>query len=200
MYASKVVELAKSWIGKKESDGSHKMIIDVYNSQKKLARNYKVSYTDSWCATFISALFVKLGYTELLDTECSCEQMVLLAKKKGTFVESDSYIPKAGDIVFYDWQDSGKGDCTGWSDHTGLIEKVNGKVITVIEGNYSDSVKRRTLEVNGKYIRGYIVPKYQEEKKVIYRIQVGAYANKNNAEKQLQKLKKAGFDGFIVSS
>lgn len=42
----------------------------------------------------------------------------------------------------------------------GIVEKVSGTSITVIEGNYSDSVKRRTISVNGRYIRGYGVPKY----------------------------------------
>ena len=41
-----------------------------------------------------------------------------------------------------------------------MVEKVSGNTITVIEGNYSDSVKRRTIKVNGRYIRGYGVPKY----------------------------------------
>lgn len=36
--------------------------------------------------------------------------------------------------------------------------------------------------------------------KTLYRVQVGAYASKANAEAMLQKLKKAGFDGFIVES
>lgn len=35
-------------------------------------------------------------------------------------------------------------------------------------------------------------------KKVIYTVQVGAYVNKANAEAQREKLKKAGFDGYIV--
>ena len=30
----------------------------------------------------------------------------------------------------------------------------------MIEGNYANAVKRRTLNVNGRYIRGYGVPKY----------------------------------------
>lgn len=37
------------------------------------------------------------------------------------------------------------------------------------------------------------------EKKTIYAIQVGAYANRTNAEAQLLKLKSAGFDGYIVT-
>lgn len=35
---------------------------------------------------------------------------------------------------------------------------------------------------------------------VLYRVQVGAYSNKANAEAQLKKLTAAGFSGFIVSS
>lgn len=34
----------------------------------------------------------------------------------------------------------------------------------------------------------------------LYRVQVGAYKNKSNAEAQVQKLKAAGFDGFIVKA
>ena len=60
-------------------------------------------------------------------------------------------------------KDSGKGDNTGRPDHVGGVEKVSGDTITVIEGNYSNSAKRRTLPVNGRYIRGYIVPKYDSE-------------------------------------
>ena len=162
-YASRVIEQAKAWISRKESDGTHKAIIDVYNSHKPLARNYKVTYTDSWCATFVSAVAIKLGYTDIIPTECSCQYMIDLFKKKGCWIENENRTPKAGEIIFYDWQDSGNGDNTGWSDHVGIVEKVSGNKITVIEGNNSDSVKRRTLAVNGRYIRGYGVPKYDAE-------------------------------------
>lgn len=162
-YASRAVKQAQAWIGKKESDGSHKEIIDLYNSHKPLASNYKVKYTDSWCATFVSAVAIKLGYTDIIPTECSCQRMIELFKKKGCWIENENRTPNAGEIIFYDWQDSGSGNNTGWSDHVGIVEKVSGNKITVIEGNYSDSVKRRTLNVNGKYIRGYGVPKYDAE-------------------------------------
>lgn len=159
-YASEVVKQAKAWIGFKESNGTHKAIIDVYNSHKPLARGYKVKYTDEWCATFVSAVAIKLGYTSIIPTECSCPKMIELFKKLGCWVENENRTPKAGDIIFYDWQDNGVGDNKGSSDHVGIVEKVADGTITVIEGNYSCSVKRRMLSVNGKYIRGYGVPKY----------------------------------------
>lgn len=162
-YASKVVEQARAWIGLKESNGTHKAIIDLYNSHTPLARSYKVKYTDSWCATFVSAVAIKLGYTKIIPTECSCQKMIDLFKNMGCWIENENRTPKAGDIIFYDWQDSGTGDNKGWSDHVGIVEKVSLGRITVIEGNYNDSVKRRTIAVNGKYIRGYGVPRYDAE-------------------------------------
>ena len=156
---------ARSWLGRKESDGSHKKIIDLYNAYKPLPRNYKVKYTDPWCATFVSACGIACNYTDIIPIECSCNHMIELGKKMGIWVENENRVPNPGDILFYDWQDSGKGDNKGSSDHVGIVEKVVGKVITVIEGNYKDSVKRRTINVNGKFIRGYITPKYETLKK-----------------------------------
>lgn len=171
--ASKVVEQAKAWLGRKESDGTHKEIIDVYNSHTPRARGYKVSYTDPWCATFASAVAVKLGYTDIMPTECSCNKMIELYQKLGVWVENENRTPNPGDILFYDWEDDGKGDNKGRSDHVGIVEKVSGGNITIIEGNYSNSVKRRTLKVNGKYIRGYAVPKYDSEAKSTAEFTIG---------------------------
>ena len=157
---AKVVSIAQSYIGCKESDGSHKKIIDLYNSHKPLARGYAVKYTDAWCSTFASAVAIAAGLTDIIPTECGCEKHIALFKALGSWQENDAYVPAPGDYIFYDWNDSGVGDCTGAADHVGIVEKVSGQTITVIEGNYSNAVKRRTLAVNGRYIRGYGVPKY----------------------------------------
>ena len=161
--AKSIIEQAKSWLGCKESDGTHKKIIDVYNNHKPLARGYKVKYTDAWCATFVSACAIKCGFTDIIPTECGCSPMIQLFKNIGSWVENDAYIPKSGDIIFYDWQDSGIGDNTGVPDHVGIVEKVSGSTITVIEGNKNNAVERRNIQVNGKFIRGYGVPKYDVE-------------------------------------
>ena len=156
-----IVSEAISHVGVKEGTVLHHKIIDRYNSRKPLPRGYAVKYTDAWCATFISYLAIVMGYTDIIPVECGCPQMITLAKQMGIWVENDAYVPKPGDIVLYDWQDSGSGDNTGTADHIGIVEKVVGSTETIIEGNYQDSVKRRELAVNGRYIRGYIVPRYQ---------------------------------------
>lgn len=161
MDRNKIVKQAQSWIGLKESDGSHKKVIDIYNSQKELPRGYKVQYNNAWCATFVSAVAIKCGATDVIPCECSCMKMIDKFKSINCWKEDDSYTPQPGEIIFYDWNDSGKGDNTGWSDHVGIVEKVSNNKITVIEGNMNDKVGRRVLAVNSKNIRGYGLPKYE---------------------------------------
>lgn len=162
-YAKTIVAEAVKHLGIKEGSDGHKEILNVYNTHKPLARSYKVKETDSWCATFISYLSIKCDYTSIIPTECSCEKMIEKLKKINSFEENENRKPNVGDIIFYDWQDTGVGDNKGFSDHVGIVEKVVGNDITVIEGNYSDMVKRRVIEVNAKGIRGYGIPKYDKE-------------------------------------
>jgi hypothetical protein len=162
-YAYQLIKVASDWIGYNEKDGSHKKIIDLYNAHKPLARGYKVKYTDEWCATFVSACAIKAGMTDIIPTECSCQKMIELFKDKGSWNENENCVPSAGDIIFYDWQDKEYGDNLGWADHVGIVESCDGKNIVVIEGNYNETVKRRIIKVDGKYIRGFGVPKYSKE-------------------------------------
>ena len=150
-----VLNQARAWIGCKESNGSHKQIIDVYNAYTPLARGYKVKYTDNWCMTYVSACFIKAGFANLCPLECSCGQAIELAKQMGIWNEDGSIIPNKGDIIMYDWD---KKD--GWPEHTGLVEFVSGRSIKIAEGNKSNAVGYRTIEVGSSSIRGYIQPKY----------------------------------------
>lgn len=157
---SNVVSIMEGWVGWSESNGKHKQIIDIYNAHKPLAAGYKVKYTDAWCATTVSAAFIKAGLTDIGFTECSCTRMIDLYKAAGRWEEKDSHIPKIGDLVMYDWQDNSVGDNKGAPDHVGMVSEVLGAKITVIEGNKNKAVGYRTLYVNGKYIRGYCRPDY----------------------------------------
>lgn len=154
------VDTMRGWIGAKEGDAIHKRIIDTYNSLKPLPRNYSVTYKDSWCAATVSAAAIEAGLTDIIPRECSCAKMIERFKDMKRWMEDDGYIPQPGDIILYDWNDSGKGDCTGNPEHVGVVEKVADGVITVIEGNYHDAVGRRNIPVNGRYIRGYGLPDY----------------------------------------
>lgn len=159
----KVVEIAKSYFGCKESDGSHRKIVDLYNSHKPLARGYPLQYTDAWCDGFASAVAIQAGLTDIIPTEVGCGKHIELFQKIGRWIENDAHVPSPGDYIFYDWQDGAdhqKTDNTGSPDHVGIVCEVSGSAITVIEGNKNNAVGYRTLTVNGRYIRGYGVPDY----------------------------------------
>lgn len=160
--AATIVSQAKQWYGFNEADGSYKSIINLYNASTP-SNYYKVKYTDAWCATFVSAVFIAAGMRDLIPIECSCPRMINQMQVMGIWDENDARKPNVGDIVFYDWQDDANYSSTdniGTADHVGIVTEVSGNVITVIEGNIHDSVDYRKITVNGKYIRGYGVPKY----------------------------------------
>lgn len=203
-----IVDKMNSWLGCKEGDATHKHIIDTYNAHKPLAQGYKVKYTDAWCATTVSAAFIECNYTAIFVTECSCNRMINLLKQKGLWQENDAYVPHSGDVIFYDWQDSGVGDNVGSSDHVGVVEKVESNIITVIEGNKNDGVEKRTIAVNGKYIRGYGIPKYDEvaNTKLTSSVQpkkqsgIGLDLSSYQKSVDFNKVKKAGIDFVILRS
>lgn len=155
-----VVNTMRGWIGLNERDGSHMKIVEIYNNHKPLARGYQVKRSDNWCATAVSAAAIVNGLTDIMPTECSCGRMIELYKQLGRWQENDGYTPGPGDIIMYDWDDTGRGDDKGWPEHVGVVESVSGGRITVIEGNKHDSVAVRSIPVDGKFIRGFCVPDY----------------------------------------
>ena len=157
---NKVVEVMRGWLGWSETNGKYRAIIDLYNTQDPRPRGYPVQYDDEWCATCVTAAGIQAGLHDIILGECGCGKMIELYRAAGRWEENDAYRPEAGDIIMYDWQDSGKGDNTGGADHVGIVEKVVGNTITIIEGNKGEAVARRTLAVNGRYIRGYCLPDY----------------------------------------
>ena len=156
-----VVEIIEGWVGARKGDRQHAEILNAYNAHKPLARSYAVKPADDYCATTVSATYIMAGIAEYTGTECGVDKYAQAAKKLGCWVEDDSYRPKIGDACVYDWQDNGIGDNQGWADHIGIVTSVTGNKFVVTEGNMSGGVVgKRTMEVNGKTIRGFIAPPF----------------------------------------
>ena len=146
-----VVDLICSWEGLNEATGSYKKIIDIYNTKiKKLPRGLKMQYSWPWCACTWSALAAELGYTDIMPVEISCKNLIDRAVEMGCWKENDGYVAKPADAILYDWDDDGKGDNKGIPDHVGTIIETNEDAgyYVVMEGNYKDSVKKRTISIN----------------------------------------------------
>lgn len=159
-----IIRVAKSYIGVHGGSIAHADLIHIFNTVKPFG--YTAHVTDFWCAEFVTACciqaFGKKTAVKYFPLSAACLYMINKAKQMGIWVENDAYKPKQGDFILYDWDDSGYGDNKNVPDHVGIVEKVSGNQITVIEGNISDVCGRRKISVNGKYIRGYVTPKYEE--------------------------------------
>lgn len=160
--AEDALNIMRSWIGLSRAKGTHKKIIDLYNSHKPLARGYKASYQDDYCAITVSAVFIKLGAVDLIGgTECGVEEHVKIFQKARIWNEDGTITPEPGDIIVYNWDDNTQPN-DGYSDHIGFVEKVEGGTITTIEGNTQGGiVARNVIPVGYGYIRGYARPGYK---------------------------------------
>lgn len=184
-----MVARAMSWVGTEEGSEGHQKILGEYNSQKSLPRNYKLQSGDDWCAGFVSAVAGECGNISkgLVPSEVSVNKMTQAFIDAGNYQTADSgYEPKAGDVVFYDWQEGSEGtDPVSSADHVGIVKSNEDGVLTVIEGNTdqdkdgTDEVATRevTLGVDDGSIRGYGTPDY---------------ANKAEELSQQEKVKELG--------
>lgn len=162
-----IVQTAQSYLGTVEGSSKHLDILDTYNDAislesvracyNPLPRRHVMQPKEAWCATFVSAVGL-LADAICYPLECSCNLQIEQLKNIGIWVESDDFVPSPGDIIFYDWDDKNDfatTDNKNRADHVGIVERVTNGTITVIEGNKSHAVGRRSLSVNGRYIRGY---------------------------------------------
>lgn len=112
-----------------------------------------------WCACFVSWCANECGYIDagVVPKFAACaSQGVPWFKERGLW-QDNSYEPRPGDIIFFDWDDGGQ---DGSSDHVGIVEKVeNGRVYTV-EGNSGDSVRQNSYPIGYYEIYGYGTPAY----------------------------------------
>lgn len=159
---NQLIKTAKSFLGAKQGSAKHKELINKFNQVKP--DGWAMTYSAAWCAAAASAFAIKtFGVSKAkkyFPLSANCGTIITKAKKMGIWVESDSHIPKGGDWILYDWDDNGKGNNVGGPDHVGTVDKVSNSKIYVIEGNKSNAVGKRILAVNGRYIRGFVTPKY----------------------------------------
>lgn len=134
---SAVCKIAEGWLGRRESDGSHRLIIDYYDKFMRPG-DYVMQYSDPWCATFTSAVGMKVVNDfclackpyELIPSSAACDPKIVQYQRINRWVEDDTFLPQLGDEVFYDWQDDGQGDNHGSTDHVGLVVGVFGDTDT----------------------------------------------------------------------
>jgi hypothetical protein len=158
-----VINTAEAWLGTVKGSPEHHQIIDLYNAQEVLPVGYLVTYEDNWCATFVTAVALQNGLEDIIPPECGCQRQIALFESMGRWQEDERYVPLPGDIIYYAQKEAAIGDCTGWSDHVGIVVGTSKKYIKVIEGNNKDAVRYRYIRKDNYTIRGYGLPDYSKK-------------------------------------
>ena len=113
-----------------------------------------------WCACFVSWCADQCGYIEsgIIPKFALCDDGVNWFRERGLW-QDNSYEPRAGDIIFFDW-DSDEGGQDGSSDHVGIIDRVENGVVYTVEGNSGDSCRQNSYSIGYYEILGYGTPAY----------------------------------------
>ena len=133
---------------------------DLWEAKPHFYQSNKNGY--EWCAVFVAwCLYMAadqdaqramdaLYYTGPYGASCGFS--VGYYKAAGKFRRHD---PKPGDQIFFGSADDVR--------HTGLVEKLEYGIVTTIEGNADNAVRRRQYSLTDPDILGYGIPAYDEE-------------------------------------
>ena len=147
-----MINTARQYIGINEIQ--KKQLMDYYNSKIYPLidndRKYKIQPNDNWCAMFCSVIAHKIGRTkDNFPFEVSVFYMTRNAKRIGIFT-TDLNKMQVNDLVVYDWK------ADGTLNHVGILQEIGTDYIKVLEGNYSNTVKVRTVKMPNREVYGYI--------------------------------------------
>lgn len=131
-----VVAVAQTQLGYGEQDG-----FTLYGE------HYGLPYGD-WCAMFC-AFCLETAQAKDIPLEINCARWVTLLSDHDLYRPKDTYTPKSGDLIFFDY------NTDGLADHVGLVCQVTPEQVMTIEGNAGDMVQCITYDLADPGILGY---------------------------------------------
>ena len=135
-------------------------------------------YGIPWCAVFVSWCFNQIGginkYIVRTDGAGSIPRETLATGLGGTWYESEysdsSTTPKPGDVIDFVWNYAGRyySQDRYFSDHVGLVYKVDSNYVYTVEGNAgasndTSSVKLKAYDRESGCINGYFRPNWKDQ-------------------------------------
>ena len=156
-----IVNTAIRYNGMPFQGGSHKTLINEFNKYRP--DGWAMTYSANFCAACASAIAYLCGQGDAYPCSANVGTIVAKAQKMGIWIENDAYTPSPGDWIVYAWNDSGRGDNTTGASHVGIVVSTGGGYINVFEFNIRNnhSTGYRKIAVNGRFIRGFVSPKFQ---------------------------------------
>lgn len=157
VWAEDVLTVAQSQLGYRES--GRNVILDengVLRGYTRYGEWYGDHYGD-WCAMFVSFCLNYAG-VEGFPQEAHCPTWIAMLKEQGLYRDAGAYEPKPGDVIFFDWDQSGEPED---ADHVGIVAELlpgdgeNPARIRTIEGNSAEQVENKTYNAGDASILGY---------------------------------------------
>lgn len=113
-------------------------------------RWYGFSAHVDWCAVFVSWCADQAGLIDngSMPKFAVCDDGIRWFIDKGRWFNRN-ISPEPGTIIFFDWDGDGR------SDHVGIVEQCEDRLIYTIEGNSNDVCKEKRYAVGDKAIMGY---------------------------------------------
>ena len=152
-----VIAIAETQLGYAESSRNYAVWEDgSRHGYTRYGDWYGSPYGD-WCAMFVSFCIHYAG-VEDMPLNWGCRTWIADLEPLGRYRQArgeESYSPKVGDLIFYDWE----GD--GLSDHVGLVAELIPETeneparLVAIEGNSANKVQSVTYDLEDPVILGY---------------------------------------------
>lgn len=165
--AERLLAVARSQLGYKES--KRNFIIDDLGKVAGYTRYghwYGATYAE-WCAMFCCfCLYYADIPEEVMPRNSTCSEWVMLL---GENYLPKTYVPVAGDIIFFHHDREGSSKSPTHANHVGIVTGVIGDTVYTIEGNSAKSVREKSYPLTESSIIGYAhLPEEAAPKKNIF--------------------------------
>lgn len=145
--SDRVVEEAQSLIG---VSGRPNVITDYWN------------LITEWCAMTIVYVADKVGVSDSVPRSTFVDRSGEFSgfrdwyEERARFRYRDTYTPKKGDFIIFDWNNDNHGD------HIGIVSGTDYSSVYTIEGNSNDAVAANAYNLSNENILGYCTPDYND--------------------------------------
>ena len=151
-WSRDLLTVAESQLGYGESEANYALTpTEAVKGYTRYGAWYGIPYGD-WCAMFVSFCIrwadIDAPY---MPIDCNCANWILVLQEEGMYAPEASYLPKPGDLVFYDFNHDEH------ADHVGIVEALDTETDTLltIEGNRTNAVELFTQKLSEARVLGW---------------------------------------------
>lgn len=140
-----VVELARQELGVRERGGGNRG-----EDMARFGAAARIGEGQPWCASFVSYVYARAGIDASSNGDGVGGTALALNfqtqfERRNAFhsFRNSSRVPQSGDVVVFERNGPSSGQ-----GHVGIVERVDGDRVTLIEGNSGDAVRRNTYSLS----------------------------------------------------